>query len=354
MCRYALSEKPKENYNSTRDVLKSLFYIYLSGTHAPVEARAKIIEELVDSAGQDNQELGLTLLDAALETWHFISSHEFGFGARPRDFGYQPRTRKDFIHWYEIFIGICTRLALSRQPIARKARKVLSDNLRGLWTKGGMFEVLENSVKQIHEQQAWNEGWIAVRGIIRYDSKGLKKEILERLHRLEKLLKPNDLLERARAYALSDHHLTFDLEDIDGNEDASSGRKRVEDTARTIGAQVAQDIDTFNALLPELVSTYNTRLYSFGRGLADGCGDKEELWRILRTQFEKTPPEKRQINVFMGFLSSCVEGNPAFYNSTLDNLIRDDLLGEWFPIFQTTSIIDQRGVERLHEALDTG
>jgi hypothetical protein len=43
-----------------------------------------------------------------------------------------------------------------------------------------------------------------------------------------------------------------------------------------------------------------------------------------------------------------------FYNSTLDNLISDDLLGEWLPFFQTTSTIDQRGVERLHEALDTG
>jgi hypothetical protein len=103
ICRYALSEKPEENHNSTRGVLKSLFYIYLSGTHASVEARAKIIEELVDSADQDRQELGLSLIDAALESWHFTSSHAFGFGARPRDFGYQPKTRKEVIHWYNIY-----------------------------------------------------------------------------------------------------------------------------------------------------------------------------------------------------------------------------------------------------------
>jgi hypothetical protein len=354
-CRYALSEKPEENYDSTRDVLKSLFYIYLSGTHASVEARAKIIEELVDSSDEDRQELGLFLMDAALEAWRFSSSYDFGFGARPRDFGYEPKTRKEVIHWYEIFIDICTRLALSGQPIAQKARKVLSYNLRGLWTKGGMFEVLENSAKQIQEKQAWNEGWIAVRGIIRYDSKGFEKELLERLHRLEKLLKPNDLLERARTFALSNQHHTFDLEDdFDDNEDASSGWRRVEETTRKIGAQVVQDTDTLNALLPELVSTHNTRLHSFGRGLADGCSDKQELWQMLCTQLEKTPSEKRQIGVFLGFLSSCAESDPAFYNSTLDNSISDDLLGEWLPIFQTTSTIDQRGVERLHEALDTG
>jgi hypothetical protein len=35
LIRYALSEDKDENNNSTRGVLKSLFYLYLSGTHAP-------------------------------------------------------------------------------------------------------------------------------------------------------------------------------------------------------------------------------------------------------------------------------------------------------------------------------
>ena len=355
MCRYALSEKPGTNYNSARDALKSLFFIYLSGTYASVEARAKIIEELVGSEDQDKQELGLFLLDAALETWHFISSHEFSFGARPRDFGWQPKTRNDVIHWYETFIDICTHLALSGRPISKKARKALSDKLRGLWTKGRMFEPLENSARQIHKQQAWNEGWVAVRSIIRYDSKSFEKEIAERLDRLEKLLKPKDLLERARTYALSNEHRIFDLQDdIDGNEDVVSSWEHVQETTRKIGAQVAQDMATLNALLPELVSTDNTRLFSFGKGLADGCSDKKELWQTLRTQLEKTSPDKRRVRVFMGFLSSCTESDPAFYNLTLDNLLRDDLFSEWFPIFQTISIIDRRGVERLLEALDIG
>jgi hypothetical protein len=355
MCRYALSEKPEENHNSTRDMLKSLFYLYLSGTHAPVEMRAKIIRELVGSIYQDRQELGLLLLDAALETWHFSSSYDFGFGARPRDFGYQPKTDEEVIHWYETFIDICTSLALLEQPIAKKARKILSDNLRGLWTKIGIFEALENSAKKIHEKMAWNEGWVAVRGIIRYDSESFEKGILDRLHRLEKLLRPNDLLERARTFALSDHNHIVDLEDdfVD-KEGISSGLKRMEDTTRQIGVQVAQDMETFNVLLPELVSTPGTHLYSFGRGLADGCADKQEMWQILRSQLEKTPPEKRQIGVFLGYLSSSAESDPAFYNSTLDGLVKDDLLGEFFPVFQSSLAIDRRGVERLHEAIDTG
>jgi hypothetical protein len=67
-----------------------------------------------------------------------------------------------------------------------------------------------------------------------------------------------------------------------------------------------------------------------------------------------TPSEKRQIRVLLGFLSACAEIDPEFYHATLDNLINDDLLGEWLPMFQTTSIIDKRGIMRLFEALDTG
>ena len=107
-------------------------------------------------------------------------------------------------------------------------------------------------------------------------------------------------------------------------------------------------------LLPELVSTDNTRLPSFGRGLADGGNSKQELWQVLRSQLEKTPPEKRRFEVLWGFLSACAESDPEFYHSTLDGLISDNILGEWFPIFQTTATIDEKGVERLHKSLDTG
>lgn len=176
MVRYALSEKPEENNNSTRSALKSLFFIHLSGTHATIKDRADVIEGLVNSGDQEKQELGLTLLDAALETWHFTSFHDFSFGARPRDYGYYPQTRQEVIEWYEVFSGICTNLALSGRPIAQKARKVLSSNLRGLWTKAHMFERVEDLAKRIHKQQAWNEAWIAVREIIRYAAKASRKK----------------------------------------------------------------------------------------------------------------------------------------------------------------------------------
>ena len=75
---------------------------------------------------------------------------------------------------------------------------------------------------------------------------------------------------------------------------------------------------------------------------------------MLRAEIEKTPPERRQITALVGFLRGSAESDPDFYNSTLDALIHDPILGKWFPIFQTASTIDQQGVERLKKALESG
>ena len=344
-----------ENVDSIHSSLKSLFTVILSGTHAPIEERAKTIKDLIGSENQKRQELGLDLLSATLEAWHFSSSRAFEFGARSRDFGYHPKTRAEVVRWFSIFIDICANLAISDEPISSKARKLLADKMRGLWTRGEMYEFLEKSAKKIHDKKAWNDGWLAIRGIIQYDSESFSEEALEKLYRLEKLLKPTNLLERARTFALTGGSQRFDLEDDFSKEyDAASARIRVGKTTREIGVQVAQDHATLSILLPELVSTYAHRLSIFGQGLADGYDNKQELWEILCAQLEKTHPEKRQIAVLLGFLSSCAESAPEFYASTLDSLVHNELLGKWLPIFQGAETIDQRGVERLHESLDAG
>lgn len=138
LCQFALSERPGENYNSIRNVLKSLFFIYLSGTHAPAGVRAAVIKDLVASEDPGRQQLGLDLLDATLEAWHFSASSDFDFGARPRDYGFYPKNRKEIRDWYEIFIALCTEVATSTSPLTEDGRRILSNNFRGLWTKAGM------------------------------------------------------------------------------------------------------------------------------------------------------------------------------------------------------------------------
>lgn len=355
MCRFALSEETDENNNSIRSVLKSLFHIHLSGTHATIEDRAKVINELINSDDVGRQELGLLLLDATLDTWGFSSFYDFSFGARPRDFGYYPKTRDEFKNWFETFIDICGNIALSDKPIAKKAQKIISNKMRGLWSNARMYDVLEKIAAQIHEKKPWNEGWIAVKGIIKYDKKSMEKDVIERISKLENLLRPDDLIERARTYALSKTNATIDLEDVYDDDGGKQNEwDKVEKKTVEIGVEVAKAPEVLNALLPELFTPGMSRLWSFGKGLSIGYDDKKELWNILRSQFEKTDPKKRHISILLGCLLGIAETDPLLHNSILDSLIEDELLGEWFPNFQATIKIDQRGVERLNQALGAG
>jgi hypothetical protein len=349
ICRFALAEDQDENTNPIRDVLQSLFSLYLSGTLALADDRLEIIEELVNTDCNDRQNLGLLLIDSALEAWHFTSFHGFDFGARLRDYGYVPRMHDEIVSWYQTFIEVCTRLALSNKPVAGEARKVLAQNFRGLWTKGRMYDDLEAAVQKIRNRYAWNEGWLAVRRTLRFDGDGFDADVRDRLRRLEELLRPTDIIERARIYALSNQHHVIDLND---EENASSGGSSAEEIACEIGTQVAQNPDALQTLLPELVSTQSTRIGRFGWGLAEGSSDKQALWLKLRDQLNNTEEEKRNISVLLGFFVSLSKNDPEFCKTILDGLVNDQLLGNWFLSFQTTIAIDQRGLERLHEALD--
>ncbi len=361
LSRLALLEKPDTNDGgSARRTLSALFHIILSGTHAPAQARARIIDKFIHSKLQIEQGLGIELLDAALITEHFMTDHTSTFGARSRDFGYHPQTDQEIVDWYKIHLLICTRVALLNVPIATKAKRVLANHLRGLWEIGinydkEFLEDLENSVIQIHSQKPWNEGWISIKGIIRYDGKRIDQEALSRLKQVSQRLKPINLLEQARVYALTDEFLNFDLEDdFDEDENASEQWKRVQDITRQIGSAVAQDVHVFKELLPELVTNHHYRLFVFGQGLADGCEDREGVWQALYKQIEITLPEKRQITVLLGFLSICATLDPDLYHLILNSLVNDELLGRWFPHFQTTSKLDKQGIERLHKSLDEG
>jgi hypothetical protein len=57
--------------------------------------RLKTVEHLLTSDDADSHAIGLKALDAMLRTGHFSSSLGFEFGARSRDYGYDPRTGKD-------------------------------------------------------------------------------------------------------------------------------------------------------------------------------------------------------------------------------------------------------------------
>ena len=358
LCRFALSENEQESHNSLRKCLESLFYIYLSETHATPNQRLNVIERLVHSFSEEKQNLGLSLLNCTLEAWHFSGYPSLDFGAHPRDYGYEPATKNDELNWFNMFINFTVNLAISETPIATKAKRLLADQFKGLLVHGGAFDALEIGAKKLIKTGSWNEGWIAARSTLNFHGSNMTPELLKRLQKLEQTLAPTSLLEKARTYALDTHTHSRDLDDTDPDksEPGINSQERVELITRQLGREVARDEPTFKKLLPEILTSNGFRPYSFsfGKGLGENCLDYPKMWQGFRQQLEVINDKKRDYQVLRGFLNSTSETHPQVAEDFLNDAIFDNVLGGVFPLLQISVKITARGAERLKQSLEHG
>ncbi|WP_046178961.1 hypothetical protein [Domibacillus tundrae] len=352
LCRFALSEKNNENHNPIRRLVKSLFYLYLSGTHASAEQRLSIIKNLTESNSEKENELGLFLLDAALESWHFSSFESFEFGAHSRDYGFVPKDKREETDWYQLFIEYTVNLSTSQYKVAPKAKNLLAKKFRGLWTKASMYDQLETASKIISTKNSWGEGWIAIQETKRFDSKRMDEITLSRLNDLSRALKPDSLVEKVRVYVLLNSNVLNLIETL--NIEGESKYFQLEERVRSLGKEVGLKEDIFKETLVELVSNDNQKLFAFGQGLAEGCENPEKMWSDLCDQLVSVEQSKRKYQVFRGFLNGLFNINESLVEKILDEAVENDLLSAEFPFLQTGVRIDIQAIERLKRSLQYG
>lgn len=332
------------------DTFVSLFTIYLSGTHATIEQRLRVIERLIRSNEIMQRSLGLAALDEVLEATHFSSGHRFEFGARSRDYGYQPRSDEDVTRWYRAALALIERLAFVEEMLKPELGGLLARNFRGLWTSAHMFDDLEVLSRRFAGEGFWREGWVACRQTMSYDRDRLAPDSLPRLSALEAALRPSNLAERVRAVVLGDRSGGLDLEDIDLEGDITSEFERLEAIAIELGAAVAADEAVFVDLLPDLLRGGN-RAWAFGRGLAGASENSRAIWSRLVEGLGQIPPERRDVQVLRGFLAELWEQDRGVAQDLLDAALDEPTLVPFVPVLHSAVQLDARGVERLKRAL---
>jgi hypothetical protein len=135
----------RENEQDKRDsgaLFSSLFWLHLSGTHAPIERRLAVIARLVSSQDPSSRDLGLMVLTAVLRVRHFQSYFGFDFGARPRDFGFWPHSLEEVSHWFRETLRLCQRLIGENVTIAPAVLSAIAQSFRGLWARAGVHAEL--------------------------------------------------------------------------------------------------------------------------------------------------------------------------------------------------------------------
>jgi hypothetical protein len=336
------------NTNDAGNVLKSLFHLWLSGTHATVGQRIAVTRKLLRSGDPQDIRLGELALDALLEAHHFSSVYAHEFGAHSRDYGYQPRTNKDVEDWYKAVLELVTDIGNSTLPSADFARSALGKELRQLWGVKALRPTLKVQAKTLNDVAHWHAGWIGFRQALRFDFKKASAGRTELLA-VEHILRPTDTVERVRAMLLSGRTYGITFEDT-GDDDTGASMSA---TSFKLGKEVAANPKAYAVLLPELVSSKG-QLFEFGQGLIDETNDPKRIWHELTEQYRKTPISDRSDLILRGLMSRIAEKDPELATKLIDSLVDDVDLAVLLPLMQMVLGIDQVGIDRLKKSLKTG
>lgn len=324
-------EDEGNNHDSARDKLVRFFQAYLSGTHASLNQRITLMNECFSSDIAGRRVLGFKMLSTALEGSHWTGIGVNEFGARPRDYGFEP-TYDELVDWRSAFIDVAVQLGTSGDSeIEASARMSLADAFRGLWDQEAMWEKLVDAARKLHAYSSWGDGWKAIRSMIyfdyarRTDAEGAEP-VPESLAALEKELEPHDLVPEIMAYVLSrggDYWaLDADLGD-DDVEKYSEAESRLEAKAIQLGRNFAASNHKLDELGPNLFSNHGMSYrFAFGKGLAEGAQELQIGWQLLVDQLGLHPAVSKDFAIFCGFIDQTYAVAPALAQEFLDQCSR--------------------------------
>jgi len=352
LVQFALSDTHiKDDGDGTLKAWRSLFSPFFSGTHASVTQRLRVVETLLWADDDIKQRLGIEALNASLETFHFMSAHDFGFGSRSRDYGYEPTTRTEQAAWFSACIRTLRKIGTSASVSAPKVRETFAQQLVGLWAHTSIQDEIEETVYEFSGGGFWEDGWIAVREAQWRCQRQPTDQLQIRLQILEAKLAPKTLEDDIRVHALRNRAWFIDSEDA--SNDTASALKRADDRAEELGCRLVKDLELFDRLLPAIMTGGNGRRLQFGRGLACAATHRPALWQRMADAVANAG-EDANPSALVGYLWAWKELDLDSCQAALECAANDIRLIAWLPQFETVVGFVGSSADRLHRALNAG
>jgi hypothetical protein len=342
-------EEPGHYANQVRNSFPSLFYVLLSGTHATIEQRCRVVDGLLKSTSEVKRELGFKSLEAMLQASGFSSFHHFEFGGRSRDYGWHPKRRQDVVHWFQSVLALCASHDVRNDANSSRVRAIVGTHLRSLWTEAKLQDEVEAICREFQERRFWPEGWTGIRSIRRWREEPLPAEEDTKLARIEATLSPQSLVEQVRARVLRSIRDAYD--DIDFR-DYEAQHERHQQQLIELGRTLSAEGAVLDGLTGELIicSTGMT-LGPLAKGLVDATTDQRALWDKLIASFRAADPAQRSPELLACYIYNLQSADTELAEELLTQCLNDSLLAEWFPYFQKGVVISAAGLQRLKDSL---
>jgi len=344
------SAEKSNNVNDPHNEFLSLFYLYLSGTHAPAKQRADLLRSLAKTGSEKDKILVLGGLDSMLKTGHFTSFGSFDFGTRRRDYGFHPRTREDVSNWYKQGLMLLRDLIDDALTPRDRLKQIFASHFEDLARSTGLSDEIIELAEHIHANFGWPEGWGSARATARRAEEDGQAVIAARYCDLAEKLEPKDLGHLIEAYVLPDGWSTIDLVDLDltDTNKYEEANKKIEAVCANIGSQLAENTDALRQNLARLITSKSTRLENVGFGLGQSSRNPTEVWTLVSTALiQAGRQDGTGIGLAMGFLRGLHTINPEAVESFLDIALDDEGLRPFFINLQCSVDVSDRGWERI-------
>ncbi len=318
--RAGIERKPPSQ--PVHDPLYNMFQLYLSGTHATVEQRIAVIEPLLAQHPCSVRfSIGINALKSLLNADDF-SGVETRFGALSRDYGLWP-LGEDLKRWLRVTLSLCEQLDLRGGAISAEVRTILADEMRDLWFSQMVIPELQALAKNFSKRSFWPAGWIAANSIGKWRDDKLTKRSRAALPKLVSALRPSSLRDRVLTFAERKMQtLYFEMKDHE--EDYTAVERRVYEEGLRLGNELAIDLDTLRAVLPEiLVQDAMIPVHPLAAGLAEKLRNPSRAWKLLQTSFLELSDEKRKPEFLAVFLSALQTKEKVFVETILNELSND-------------------------------
>lgn len=357
LIRVAAADSEGKSSKQKRDGISGLFTIFLSGTHATINQRAKLVENLITHSDDRRRAIGKETLDALLQTGHFVSFHNFNFGARRRDYGYAPKTNEEILAWYRTILHMCVKIDGTGGWGRREVRSSLAEKLPSLWHSLELQDEISAACVKMSVQEYWPDGWLAVCSIRRWQKKEFTPEERVQVDRLEKSLRPVSLYDRADAFLKQNAGSGYwdAIDEDDDERDYSKQLARTQEAAYALGKEIPHDTTLLTKVAKALVSSQAQMVFgSMAKGIVEASVDPRTTWAVFVLAFTETNRDQRQGELLASLLLFLKEHDALFVQNVLDSAVEDSVLGEWLPVLQARVGFDRSGVARIKKALRFG
>lgn len=284
-----------------------LFSLFISGTQAKPIQRFFLVEKILECDGVWQRKIAEAIFHSAFEAVHWSSSEQFDFGARQRDFGWEPETVQEQSDWYAGFIKLLIPFFDSNNESKISwAEGILAKNFEQLWLYAGCYDVLEDVVKRHGVAGKWPGVWMAIKETIYNPEHKPSPEILSRLKELESLAAPTDLYSEIEYYALTNTSDHVELR----CENQENKLEELYQKIEKLGEITVARPEYLKRLAPKLWLTPSNALFMFGKGLAKGSLDQTSTFETLIYLMQQQKLAEVQSTVFQGFIAGVYETNP--------------------------------------------